>query len=155
MDAYRKARECWLMTAGKDPLVGVRVHRKLLIESLELHPWYSRLRGDKKVLAELLTEAQHLAEAAGHEDERWRIRIADLLWQFWYGDQTREEVNAGRGAAMAAASYFEARENWAALDEALNTYTFLSWMLDAWDDALAASRRRQRIPELPAMERGD
>jgi hypothetical protein len=28
-------------------------------------------------------------------------------------------------------------------------------MVDAWDDALAASRRRLGIPELPAMERGD
>ena len=155
IDAYRKARECWLKTAGQDPLVGVRLLRKLLIESLRLHPWDVTARPKKEEVAELLIQAQRLAEAAGHEDERWRVRIADLLGQFWRGDLTAEAVNAGRGVAMAAAAYFEARENWAAFSEALDTYTFLSWMVDAWDDALAASRRRQYIPELPAMERGD
>jgi tetratricopeptide (TPR) repeat protein len=156
IDAYRKARECWLRTTGQDPPVGMRLLRKLLIESLRLHPWATdTARPKKEELAELLTEAQRLAEAVGNEDERWRVRIADLLWLYWRGDLTPEEVNAGRGVAMAAAAYFEARENWAALSEALDAYTFLSWMVDAWDDALAASRRRLGIPELPAMERGD
>src|SRR6266516_1841490 len=156
IDAYRKARECWLRTTGQDPPVGMRLLRKLLIESLRLHPWATDTALSKKEeLAELLTEAQRLAEAVGSEDERWRVRIADLLWLYWRGDLTPEEVNAGRGVAMAAAAYFEARENWAALSEALDAYTFLSWMVDAWDDALAASRRRLGIPELPAMERGD
>ena len=156
IDAYRKARECWLRTTGQDPPVGMRLLRKLLIESLRLHPWATDTALSKKEeLAELLTEAQRLAEAVGNEDERWRVRIADLLWLYWRGDLTPEEVNAGRGVAMAAAAYFEARENWAALSEALDAYTFLSWMVDAWDDALAASRRRLGIPELPAMERGD
>ena len=154
IDAYRKARECWLRTAGQDPLVGVRLLRKLLLESLRLHPWKVTARPKKEELADLLTEAQRLAEAAGNEDERWRVRIADLLWQYRRGI-TPEEVNAGRGVAMAAAAYFEARENWAAFSEALDTYTFLSWMVDAWDDALEGSRRRQCIPELPTMERGD
>src|SRR5947208_15013573 len=104
-----------------------------------LHPWATDTALSKKEeLAELLTEAQRLAEAVGNEDERWRVRIADLLWLYWRGDLTPEEVNAGRGVAMAAAAYFEARENWAALSEALDAYTVLSWMVDAWDDALAA-----------------
>jgi len=155
IDAYRKARECWLRTAEKNPLVGVRVLRKLLLESLGLYPWDVTARHKKEELAELLTEAQRLAEAAGNEDERWWVRIADLIWLFWSVDLTPEKVNVGRGVCLAAAAYFEARENWAAFSEALNTYSFLSWMVDAWDDALAASRRRLGIPELPAMERGD
>ena len=155
IDAYRKARECWLRIAGQDPLVGMRLLRKLLVESLGLHPWDVTARRKKEELAELLTEARRLAEAAGNEDERWWVRIADLLWQFHHSDLTPEKVNAGRGVCLAAAAYFEARKNWAAFSEALNTYTFLSWMVDAWDDALEASRRRQSIPELPMMERED
>jgi class 3 adenylate cyclase/tetratricopeptide (TPR) repeat protein len=155
IEAYRKARECWLRTAERDPLIGLQLLRKLLIESLRLHAWYETERVKKEESAELLTEAQRLIEVADNEDERWRVNIADLLWQFRWGDITRKEVNEGRGVCMAAAAHFEAQENWVALSESLDTFTFLSWMVDAWDDALVASRRRRRIPELPAMERGD
>src|SRR5216684_2764555 len=79
IDAYRKARECWLRTTGQDPPVGMRLLRKLLIESLRLHPWATdTARPKKEELAELLTEAQRLAEAVGNEDERWRVRIPEL-----------------------------------------------------------------------------
>src|SRR5260370_15250545 len=125
----------------------MRLLRKLLIESLRWHPWATdTARPKKEELAELLTEAQRLAEAVGNEDERWRVRIADLLWLFWRGDLTPKEVNAGRGVAMAAAAYFQARENWAALSEGLCSYTFLSWMCDTCVAALAGSRRRLGLP---------
>jgi predicted ATPase len=88
IDAYRKARECWLREAEQNPLVAVRLLRKLLIESLHPYPWDVTARRKKETLAELLTEA------AENEDERWRVRIADLLWQYWRGDLTPESKEA-------------------------------------------------------------
>src|SRR5260221_36242 len=140
IDAYRKARECWLRTTGQDPPVGMRLLRKLLIESLRLHPWATDTALSKKELAELLTEAQRLAEAVGNEDERWRVRIADLLWLYWRGDLTPEEGNAGRGVAIAAAADFEAPEKLAAFSGGLEGFTLLSWIVDDLGDALAASK---------------
>src|SRR5207248_9218836 len=55
IDAYRKARECWLRTTGQDPPVGMRLLRKLLIESLRLHPWATDTALRKKESGALLT----------------------------------------------------------------------------------------------------
>src|SRR5260370_36053693 len=80
----------------------MRLLRKLLIESLRLHPWATdTARPKKEELAELLTEAQRLAEAVGNEDERWRGRNADLPPLYLRGDSTPKRVEAGRGGGMA------------------------------------------------------
>src|SRR5260370_42068196 len=57
----------------------MRLLRKLLIESLRLRPWATDTALSKKEeLAELLTEAQRLAEAVGNEDARWRAPRSGL-----------------------------------------------------------------------------
>src|SRR5260221_11300350 len=98
----------------------MRLLRKLLIESLRLHPWATdTARPKKEELAELLTEAQRLAEAVGNEDERWRVRIAHLPWLYWRGGLTPEEVDAGGGGAIAATGGFEDPEKWGPLNRAM------------------------------------
>src|SRR5260221_3264768 len=102
----------------------MRLLRKLLIESLRLHPWATdTARPKKEELAELLTEAQRLAEAVGNEDERWRGRIPRLLLLYWRGGLPPQKVNAGRGAAMAAERHFRTPEKLGPLNEAFGGCT--------------------------------
>jgi class 3 adenylate cyclase/tetratricopeptide (TPR) repeat protein len=150
-EAYRDALERWRAGADPDPLTGARLMRKLLIAVTR---WNARLP-DQLALQELRAEARQLGEAAGDEDERWRIRVADLYWALPRGDIPREEVEAGRAVALAAVAHFEARADWPAFSEALDIYSWLSTILGAHADALEASQRRLAAPELPAAERGD
>jgi class 3 adenylate cyclase len=153
--AYRQALDRWRATGGQDALVGARLLRKLLIACVR---WGARRPGDKDLvreLAQLRAEARRLAEAAGDEDELWRVRVADLFWPDWRGDLTLEQAEAGRPVALAAAAHFEARGDWAAFSEALDAYCSLSLRLGDHRDALEAAERRLAAPELPAAERGD
>src|SRR5260221_9530041 len=102
----------------------MRLLRKLLIESLRLHPWATdTARPKKEELAELLTEAQRLAEAVGNEDERWRGRLPAPLPLYWAGDLTPEKGNAGRGGALAPAGEFETRGNRGAFKQGFAAFT--------------------------------
>src|SRR5260370_39825428 len=101
----------------------MRLLRKLLIESLRLRPWATdTARPKKEELAELLTEAQRLAEAVGNEDERWRGRIARPPWVYWRGGLTPEKGNAGRGGGVGAAGEFLGPGKWAAFSAGVGGY---------------------------------
>jgi class 3 adenylate cyclase len=152
VDAYRQALARWRGTAEQDPLVGVRLLRKLLIASLR---WNVTPRSAEEELVRLLAEARRLAEAVDDEDERWRVQLAHIWLLLWSENDTLQDVEKGRSTALVAATYFEARADWVSFSDALDAYTSLSRGVGAHDDASAASRRRLSIPELPAMERGD
>jgi class 3 adenylate cyclase/tetratricopeptide (TPR) repeat protein len=153
VDAYRQALVRWRGTAERDPLVGVRLLRKLLTAYLR---WNVTPPSAEEELVRLLAEAQQLAEAVDDEDERWRVQLAHIWFSLlWQENGTLQEVAEGRSLALAAATYFEARAEWVSFSAALDAYTNLSRGVGAYDDALEASRRRLSIPDLPAMERGD
>lgn len=152
IEAYRQALARWRGTVAQDPLVGVRLLRKLLITSLR---WNVTPRSAEEELVRLLAEARRLAEAADDEDERWRVQLAHIWLFLWSENDTLQDVEQGRSTALAAATYFEARADWVSFSDALDAYISLSRGVGAHDDALEASRRRLSIPELPAMERGD
>ncbi len=92
-EAYSQALEHWRSAGGVQPLVGARLLRKLLIV-------YTRgfvgKRLSKEDFGRLRTEAQELAEAAGDEDELWRVRLIDLFYSHLRTDLTPEEMNEKR-----------------------------------------------------------
>jgi class 3 adenylate cyclase/tetratricopeptide (TPR) repeat protein len=152
IEAYRQALTRWRGTVEQDPLVGMRLLRKLLIASLR---WNVTPRSAEEELVRLLAEAELLAEVADDEDERWRVQLAHIWLLLWSENDALQDVEEGRSTVLTAATYFEARADWASYSDALDAYTSLSRGVGAYDDALEASRRRLSIPELPAMERGD
>ena len=155
-DAYRKALEQWRAEGkdgARDPLIGARLHRKLIIATTR---WGSSPR-EKLNLPAMRDEALRLAEAAGDEDELWRVRIADLFCQYAHSSPapSHELLERGRAVSKAAAAYFEAREDWPAFSEALDMYSALAMSVGAHAEALEAAQRRLAAPDLPAAERGD
>ena len=154
VDAYRQAVACWRATTEQHPLIGARLLRKWLSASLR---WSQPAVPTKEEeLVRMLAEARALAEAAGDEDERWRVRLVHtwVLFKQLFGTLPTEEADQEREVALAAAAHFERRADWVSLSEALDAYCALSWMLGAWDDVLAGARRYLSIPDLPANERG-
>ncbi len=149
-EAYRAALERWRAMPGADPLTGARLQRKLLVGCLRWGAWMPS--GEE--LRTLRQQARELAEAAGDEDERWRVRVAEFFWPVWRGAVTTEEADEGRQVGLAAAAHFEAKEDWSAFSEALDMYASLATSVQAYQDALEVSRRRLEA-ELPAAERGD
>src|SRR5260370_12247947 len=98
----------------------MRLLRKLLIESLRLRPWATdTARPKKEELAELLTEAQRLAEAVGNEDERWRVRIPPLPLVCLPGGCPPQKEGAGRGAALGASGRLQAPQQCSGLNRGL------------------------------------
>ncbi|HEX6798675.1 MAG TPA: adenylate/guanylate cyclase domain-containing protein [Ktedonobacterales bacterium] len=154
--AYREALARWRAdpAATDDSLTGARRLRKLLIAYLRWGATRTDVT-DWRELEEMQTEARRLAEAAGDEEEVWRVRLMDLLWLYWRDGVPTEDIARGREVARAAADYFEAHANWTAFSEALDIYTSLSIALAEHADALTAAQRRLAIPDLPAAERGD
>jgi class 3 adenylate cyclase len=155
VEAYRRAIECWHRTAEQDPLVGARLLRKLLIAHTRWNPWDVQARPTQEELIGLLAEAQRLAEAAGDEDERWRVRLAGIRLLAWRENSTIHEADEGRAVALATAAHFEERSDWISFSAALVGYIVLSYRVGADHDAVEASRRRLRVPDLPLIERAD
>jgi hypothetical protein len=105
--------------------------------------------------ATLQDEAQRCAEAAGDEDELWRLRIASLFCHSYIDYVSVEEIAQQREIALQAEAYFRKKGDWAAVSEAIDGYAALSQIIGAYDDVLTASQRRLDAPDLPALERGD
>jgi hypothetical protein len=101
------------------------------------------------------TEAHQLAEAAGEEEELWRLHVADLFWPFWLGSITPEAEAEGRRIGPEAAAYFEARGEWEAVSEALDGYSGLLLTVGAYADMIEVAQRRLAIRGLSLFERGD
>ncbi len=155
VDAYRRAVECWRRTADQDPLVGGRLLRKLLMAYTRWNPWDVQARPTQEELIGLLAEARRLAEQAGDEDERWRVRLAGIRLLVWSGNSTVQEAEEGRAIALATAKHFEEHNDKVSFSEALNGYTVLSYRIGADHDALEASRRQLSVSDLPLIERAD
>ena len=155
VDAYRKAIAYWRRAVVQDPLVGGRLLRKLLMAYTRWNPWDVQARPTQEELDGLLAEAQRLAEVAGDEDERWRVRLAGIRLLVWGGNSTVEEAEERRVKALATAAYFEEQNDWVSFSEALNGYTVLSYRVGADHDALEASKRRLIVSDLPLIVRAD
>jgi hypothetical protein len=135
VDAYRKAVGYWRTTEGQDPLVGARLLRKLLISYTRWNPWDVQARPTQEELVGLLVEARRLAEAAGDEDECWRVRLAGIRLLIWRGNSTVQEADEGRVEALAMAAHFEERSDWVSFSAALDGYIVLSFRVGAHQDA--------------------
>ncbi len=151
VDAYRRALDRWRATEAGDPLVGARLMRKLLM----VHIRWGAGKPTEQELVELWTEARRLAEAAGDENERWRAHVTELFWLGRRSTIISEEVREALAVGLGATAYFEAREDWPALSEALDGYAGLSMLVGAHHEALEPSERRLAVPDLSAGERGD
>jgi class 3 adenylate cyclase len=160
--AYKHAIDLWRDTPTQDPLIGARLQRKLLV-------CYARgaggvgLKPDEecRLYETLQKEAQHCAEAAGDEDELWRLRIASLFTHSYIACDSLEEpaqkaeIIQKREVGLQAEAYFREKGDWAAVSEALDGYASLSQIIGAYEDVLTASQRRLTAPDLPALEHGD
>jgi class 3 adenylate cyclase/tetratricopeptide (TPR) repeat protein len=155
IDAYRKAIEYWRKTVNQDPLIGEKLLRKLLVAYTRWHPWDVQARPTQEQLVGILAEAHKLAEVAGNEDERWRVRLASIRLLAWSENSTLQEAEEGRAVALATVGYFEEQNDWVSFSAALNGYTVLSYRVGTDQDALEASRRLLSVSDLPLIERAD
>jgi class 3 adenylate cyclase len=161
-NAYRKAIEYWRKQepGERQPLVGARLIRKLLITCTRGGAGHAGQAITKEEANALRAEAQRLAEIADDEAESWRVRIIDSFWcprfeKIVDKDVTPQELEQRRLTTLAAADYFEQLEDWISFSEALDGYTYLSRLLGAFDDILAGVQRRLAVPGLPLAERID
>jgi tetratricopeptide (TPR) repeat protein len=151
VQSYAEALKRWRYTRDADPRVGARLLRKTLLNHLR----YDTTRPSAEELAALRAEAWRLAEAAGDEDECWRIQVTDFFLPSWLRTYAPEGVQDARATALAAAAYFERRGEWQSFSEALDGYVALSVNIGAQAEALEAATRRLSIPSLTPQERGD
>ncbi|GHO78689.1 hypothetical protein KSD_64600 [Ktedonobacter sp. SOSP1-85] len=160
-EAYQKALASWRAHAARQPQVGARLMRKLLMEGTR-NSLVARFSSEE--VETLQREALALLEGTNDEDERWRIRLTECFSpQVCYGennpggnDPARLSLIAQkRSLAEQAASYFERRHYWEAFSEALDAYGVLSISSYALPEALAAMERRLTIPDLPITEWAD
>jgi len=155
LDAYEAALARWRTRDGVDgPLIAARLLRKMLVIRTR---WRGSLAGRlaEDEMEAPRAEARQLAEAAGDEEEGWRLRGADAFWPFWRGVLTPEDEAEGRRLGPAAADCFEARGQWEALSEVLDGYGNVLQMAGAFAEAAASARRRLAIPTLSYLERAD
>ncbi len=155
VDAYRKAVAYWRGMEVQDPLVGARLLRKLLVAYTRWNAWDVQARPPQEELDGLLAEARRLAEAAGDEDELWRVHLAGIRLFAWRQNSTMQEADEGRALAFAAAAHFEERSDWVSFSAAMDGYIVLSYRMGALHDVLEASQRRLSISDLPLVERAD
>jgi hypothetical protein len=156
VEGYRRALDFWRACSGTevqpDPLTGARLLRKLLTVYWAWAVNFSAAVSPEELSA-LYAEALQLAEAAGDEDELWRVRIAPF--NPFVRPGTREERERERDVCAAAVAHFEWREDWPALYLALDAYAAYSQLLGAHEEALAATRRCLEWPNLPWWARAN
>jgi hypothetical protein len=154
IDAYWRAFELWRAEGARDPLIGARLLRKLLVVymrfqgAVEARPEYDQM-------VTWRAEARKLAEDAGDEEELWHARVADLFWPFWKLEISPDEAAEGTVVGLAAADYFEARADWRSFSEALDGYCSTAFLTGDHRQVIAACERRLVAPELTPFERGD
>ncbi|GHO62213.1 hypothetical protein KSC_011050 [Ktedonobacter sp. SOSP1-52] len=160
-EAYQKALASWRADTVRQPQVGARLIRKLLMEGTR-NSLVSRFSIEEREA--LQREALALLEGTNDEDERWRIRLSECFSpQVCYSENDPGEndparlslIKEKRSLAEQAVNYFERRHYWEALSEALDAYGVLSISSHALPEALAAMERRLTIPDLPITEWAD
>lgn len=154
VEAYRQALELWREGGEPDALAGARLLRKLLI-ILMRWPGSVTSRPAEREMVELRAEARRLAEAAGDEDELWRVKTADLFWPWWRSSITPGEVGEGRQIGQEAVAYFEKREEWDMFHAALDGYSSIEQMVGDYREVVSAASRRIAAPAASALDRGD
>lgn len=151
IDSYQKALDRWRNESPRDPLVGARLQRKLLVN-------YTRCAHSKHLsdeeLKQLNEEAQALAEESEDEDELWRVYVAGLFKRHDYGDNPVHFAEE-QSKVMEAIEYFHRKGDWTAFSEACDGYASLALQVGANQEALEMSRRRLQVSDLPALEMGD
>jgi class 3 adenylate cyclase len=153
--AYREALALWRGESQPDPRVGARLLRKL---ALMVMRWHGGMSPDESQRAEMLAlraEARDLAEQAGDDYERWRLRAGDLFWYWWSGESPAGVTPALLAQGLEAADEFAARGDWDAFSEALDGAGTLAFITGDWEAVYAASRRRLAAPGLTMYERID
>ena len=155
--AYRAALALWRAEAQPEPLVGARLARKLLFAVYSMGPSISPVDQEISLeeMAALRADMRRLAEAAGDEDELWRMRVTDPVWYWWTGTSMREQTPAIMEMCLEAATYFEARGDWEAFDRALDAYSTCAFGIGDWEVGATAARRRLAAPAGTAFDCGD
>jgi hypothetical protein len=159
-DAYKQALALWRTQEPRQPLLGTRLIRKLLIRDLRLS--HQRTMAVKDALA-LWHEGMLLAAQANDADETWRIRVVPLfILMREYND---EEQNAALSQLAAttdihqltaeASKYFTRRTDWDFLSELLDAYTLLQLQAGASQEALETIDQRLQFPHVSLRERSD
>jgi hypothetical protein len=152
VEGYQRALDPWRArsrTDGEvppDPLTGARLMRKLLHIFWYWGMSFSVALSPEEAAA-LHAEALQLAEAAGDEDELWRVRLTSV--NAFNRSAARQEHERARDVCAAAVAYFERREDWPSLYLALDWYATYLRRLGAYEESLAATRRCLEWPNIP------
>ncbi|HEU5369761.1 MAG TPA: adenylate/guanylate cyclase domain-containing protein, partial [Ktedonobacterales bacterium] len=156
--AYQDALALWHALPERSTLVGARLTRKLLMARLRL-AFTDRLTPEE---AEALwQEGSQLAEQAGDEYERWRLRAAAIFMTDDLRALSVEEMRQNEKArrlkqlAVEAASYMEQHQDWEALSEILDGYSGLQFRCGENSEAMATTQRRLQLTGLSFNERVD
>lgn len=157
-EAYQKALALWRIQPERQPLVGARLMRKLVV--LEGRAFFAERLAREDVEA-LWSEGVQLAQSAGEESELRRVQAAAI---FLLGDleelsteqmRQSERVHALQQLAVEAASYFEAAGHWEAFSEILDGYAGLQFRCGQNSQARATLQRRVQLADLSFGERMD
>ncbi len=157
-EAYQQALTLWRTLPERQPLIGARLIRKLVILN-------GRAYFDKKFSREeaesLWREGLQLAEQAGDEGELWWMRAAEIFVPDGLDElgveemRQHESVRARKQLAREAASYFEQHKNWEAFSEILDGYSGLQFRCGEGSEAMTAIQRRLQLTGLSFSERMD
>ncbi|HLY29817.1 MAG TPA: hypothetical protein VKQ36_02195, partial [Ktedonobacterales bacterium] len=159
-EVYQRALDLWRALPERPPLTGARLIRKLLMTKLRLPQLFADPLAQEEASA-LWQEGVELAEQAGDEYERWRLRVASI---FLTGDllalgveemRQNEKVRALKQLSIEAADYFEQRQDWEALSELLDGYAGLQFRCGENSEAMATTLRRLQFTGLSFNERVD
>jgi class 3 adenylate cyclase len=157
-EAYQNGLTLWRTLPERQPLTGARLIRKLLMTNFRV---YSADPLPPEEAATLWQEGVQLAEAAGDEYERWRVRAAAIFMTEDLHALSVEEMRQNEKArslkqlAVEAASFMEQRQDWEALSEILDGYVGLQFRCGENSGALATSLRRLHLTGLSFNERVD
>lgn len=155
-EAYSEALKLWRATNNGDPAIGARLIRKLLTVTIRIN--ISTALSPQEIIA-LRGEGLALAELAGNADEQWRLRVHECFEpKFWFSEArktSQADLPRLKEIALQAATYFEQRQNWIAMSEALDGCTSMTFYMHNWQEALQLAQRRLTIPDLPAEEWAD
>jgi class 3 adenylate cyclase len=156
-EAYSTAVECWRAAEESDPALGCRLIRKVLFSatraaSIALHVRVSDM-------AALRAEGLRLAERAGATGEHWRIQVSECFdptfWSFSHRKLLHTAFPRLRQIALDATVYFEQRQDWAAMNEALDGAAQSAIYMRRWQEGLELVNRRLAFPDLPPDEWAD
>ncbi|HEX9035882.1 MAG TPA: adenylate/guanylate cyclase domain-containing protein [Ktedonobacterales bacterium] len=154
VQAYRAAETSWRNDPQADPLVGARLARKQF--GAIVRQWANTPEEVRREEVVALRErAWRQVDACGDEDERWQMRVIDLLWPDWSGEPASAGARGQMAQALEAAAYFESRDDWPSFHKALDRYAVCAATIGAFEESGAASRRRLAAPVVTFLDRAE